>query len=120
MRALVAIIMLSVTSGCATTTTPVDRSYFFSWRPPGQPWHFGFFSGPDIPVTREALQHPREVVVGVSALETRLLRFRPGDTISWRSFPPYAVYPSQKAISQVRTFARQHGRDIELVPMITN
>ena len=72
MRALVAIIALAVASGCATAT-PVDRSYFFSWRPPGQPWHFGFFSGPDIPATREALQHPREVVVGVSALETRLL-----------------------------------------------
>jgi hypothetical protein len=119
MRAFVATVMLVVVTGCATPT-PVDRSYFFSWRPPGQPWHFGFFSGPDIPTTREALQHPREVVVGVSALERRLLRFRPGDTISWRSCPPYAVYPPHKVISQVQAFARLHSRDIELVPMITD
>jgi hypothetical protein len=119
MRGLVGIIVLTIVTACATTA-PLDRSYFFSWRPPGQPWHFGFFSGPDIPATREALQYPREVVIGVSALETRLLRFRPGDTISWRSRPPYAVYPPQKVIAEVRTFARQHGRDIELVPMITD
>ena len=116
MRAFLAM-MIALVSGCATAT-PVDRSYFFSWRPAGQPWHFGFFSGADIPATREALQHPREVVVGVPALEQRLLRFPPSDTISWRSCPPYAVYPPEKVISRVRAFARQHGRDIELVPMI--
>jgi hypothetical protein len=118
MRMLVAIMVLSVTSGCATATS-VDRSYFFTWRPVGQPWHFAFFSGRDIPGTRETLQHPRELVVGVPALEQRLLRFQPGATISWRSCPPYAVFPPQKVVSEVQTFARQHGGDIELVPMIT-
>jgi hypothetical protein len=119
MRTLVAIMVLSVTSGCATATS-LDRSYLFSWRPVGQPWHFAFFSGPDIPATREALQHPRELVVGVPALEQRLLRFQSRATISWRSCPPYAVFPPHKVVSEVQTFARQHGRDIELVPMISD
>jgi hypothetical protein len=102
----------------ASATSRDDHTSFYSWRPKGQPWHFGFFSESKLPKTEQEIKHPEEVIVGVPELKKRLLRFRRGQNLTWRDDPPAFTYPPFGLVEDVRRFARQRGVYVELNPAI--
>jgi hypothetical protein len=110
--------LVAAGAACTYAAPSSDRTSFYSWRPGGQIWHFGFFSESRLPRTEEQIRHPEEVAVGVTALKRRLLRFHRGQNLAWRDNPPEFSYPPKNLLEEIRSFARRRGLAIDLIPAI--
>jgi hypothetical protein len=101
------------------SASPVAHNVILSWKPPGQPWHFAFFSTLPLPYSASDLNHPREVVVGIPALKQRLARQSSWRHIAWRDFEEAGKqYPLARIRDEIQAFAKKHGVFVEIVPTI--
>ena len=89
-----------------------------SWKPPGQPWHFAFYSTLPLSYSLQDLGKPELVVVGVPALKQRLSQRQPWRDIVWRDLVGSRTYPDMKTRDEIIGFARAHSVNLEVVPAI--
>ena len=94
-------------------------TYFVSWKPKREPWHFAFFvDGPDR-TTRADLKRATSTVVGVPALKRALVRLPRGRNLSWCDSPIDGfVLPPPSVTDDVVTFAAKRGIQVELNPAV--
>ena len=91
-----------------------------SWRPPGQPWHFAFYSVLPLPYSLRDLTKPEMVVIGIPALKQRLSQRKPWRDIVWRDLVGRRTYPDVRTLDDIRTYAKAHSVNLEVLPTITD
>ena len=97
---------------------PGAHHVMLSWKPPGQPWHFAFYSRLPLSYTLRDLGRPDLVVVGIPALKQRLSHQQPWRDIVWRDLVGSRPYPDVKTSDEILAFARAHRVNLELTPTI--
>jgi hypothetical protein len=99
---------------------PRAHHVMLSWKLPGQPWHFAFYSTLPLPYSARDLARPDLVVVGIPALKTRLSQHQPWRDIVWRDLVGSRPYPDGKTRDEILTFARAHSVNLEMTPTIVD
>ena len=97
---------------------PRAHHVMLSWKPPGQAWHFAFYSTLPLPYSLRDASKPDLVVVGVPALKQRLSQQQPWRDIVWRDLVSSRSYPDVKTRDEICAFAKAHNVNLEVLPTI--